>query len=286
MKTFRLFFGLMTFFLVSYGLTAQDTTDDSWENNGSGEVITGDKVGIGVSNVAPGVNMQLPGEFVLRTTPSFSAIGRNYSTNNGMWQRINIEDNASAITFGKNGDVTFLTKNNLTSGGADFWTRAMRVEQSGKVEIGFANTNTTGDYKLYVESGILTEKVKVATVGSTNWADYVFEKDYKRNSLEKVESFIEANKHLPNVPSAKEVEANGIEMVEMDATLLRQIEELWLHTIDINKDKNTLQIENDKLNTEITSLQTQNESLSKQVEDLNKQFEVLLNKVNKLETQP
>jgi len=102
-------------------------------------------------------------------------------------------------------------------------------------------------YGLYVGKGILTEKVKVANINSGDWSDYVFEADYDLNSTEEVETFIKENKHLPNVPSAKEVGKNGVEMVEMDATLLRQIEELWLHVIELKK-------ENEALKTEITEL--------------------------------
>jgi hypothetical protein len=54
-------------------------------------------------------------------------------------------------------------------------------------------------------------------------------------SLEQKAEYIEKNSHLPNVPSAKEVAANGVELGKMDATLLRQIEELTLHMIELKK---------------------------------------------------
>jgi len=113
---------------------------------------------------------------------------------------------------------------------------------TGKVSIG--DITTPVGYQLYVKDGILTERVKVATVGSSDWADYVFEEDYELNSVDEVEAFVKENKHLPNVPSAKEVSEKGIEMVEMDATLLRQIEELWLHMIQLNKKVERLEVEN------------------------------------------
>jgi len=96
-------------------------------------------------------------------------------------------------------------------------------------------TSMPGTYNLYVQNGILTEKVRVAVNGSATWADYVFADDYKLRSLDEVEKFIAANKHLPEVPSACEVEDNGIDMAEMDATLLKKIEELTLYIIDQNK---------------------------------------------------
>jgi len=101
-------------------------------------------------------------------------------------------------------------------------------------------------YGLYVGKGILTEKVKVAAPGTIDWADYVFEEDYDLNSVKEVEQFVKKNKHLPNVPSAQEVNEKGVDMVEMDATLLRQIEELWLHTIKLNERIQELEAQLDK----------------------------------------
>jgi hypothetical protein len=67
------------------------------------------------------------------------------------------------------------------------------------------STAAAAGYNLLVKGGILTEKVKVALTATTDWADYVFENEYKDNmlSLEEVEKFTLQNKHLPNVPSAQ-----------------------------------------------------------------------------------
>lgn len=106
--------------------------------------------------------------------------------------------------------------------------------------IGTSWVNIPENYSLYVEDGILTERLKVTQVDSTDWTDYVFKDDYDLKSTEEVEEFIKGNKHLPNVPSAQEVSKNGVDIVEMDATLLRQIEELWLHVIELKKENDTL----------------------------------------------
>ncbi len=114
-----------------------------------------------------------------------------------------------------------------------------RLDVNGNVRIG--DVSTPAGYKLYVEDGILAERVRVASKDDPiEWADYVFEEDYDLNSTDEVETFIKANKHLPNVPSAKEVGEKGVDIVEMDATLLRQIEELWLHVIELKKENETL----------------------------------------------
>lgn len=110
----------------------------------------------------------------------------------------------------------------------------------GKVVIGDDAITKPGDYRLYVGGGVLTEKVKVAIESTGDWADYVFEKDHNLIPLSEVEKSIQKNKHLPNVPSAKEMVKNGLNVAEMDATLLRQIEELWLHTIQLKKENEAL----------------------------------------------
>ena len=112
---------------------------------------------------------------------------------------------------------------------------------NGNVLIGnpSAVTMPTG-YKLYVETGILTEKVKVAVKGTSNWADFVFDKNYNLPKLSEVEQFINTNKHLPGIPSASEMVNKGNDLGEMDARLLQKIEELTLYIIKLEKDFNEL----------------------------------------------
>lgn len=105
----------------------------------------------------------------------------------------------------------------------------------------------SGSYGLLVEKGILTEKLKVATLASTDWADYVFDANYKMLPLEEVEKFVKANKHLPNVPSAEEMSKNGLDVVTSDSKLLEKIEELTLYMIEMNKEIKALKKENEQL---------------------------------------
>lgn len=101
-------------------------------------------------------------------------------------------------------------------------------------------------YNLLVKGGILTEKVKVALVTTTDWADYVFEKEYKEKmlSLEEVEKFTLANKHLPNVPSAQQMVDNGMEVGQTSKMFMEKIEELTLYIIELNKEVQKLKAEN------------------------------------------
>lgn len=111
------------------------------------------------------------------------------------------------------------------------------VIKDGRVRISSTSTSITmpTGYRLYVEEGILTEKVKVAIKGTTNWADYVFADDYTLMPLEEVEQFTKENKHLPNVPCAEDMVTEGLDVAKMDAKLLEKIEELTLYLIEQNK---------------------------------------------------
>lgn len=115
---------------------------------------------------------------------------------------------------------------------------------SGRVYIGnnisFPNLNNTApnisQYRLLVEGGILTERVKVATNGTVNWADYVFADDYKLMPLNEVETFITKNNHLPGIESAETLSNEGLDLGDMQAKQMAKIEELTLYVIQQNKE--------------------------------------------------
>ena len=86
-------------------------------------------------------------------------------------------------------------------------------------------------YKLYVEQGILCERIRVASKNGQNWADFVFEADYRLPSLQQVEKFINQHKHLPGLPTQQEVNEEGIDLAQTQAVLLQKVEELTLYMI-------------------------------------------------------
>lgn len=136
------------------------------------------------------------------------------------------------------------------------------LKDDGKVGIGVDPAPCSGNglasfpagYRLYVKEGILTEKVKVANYCSANWADYVFAPDYQLKPLAEVEAFVKANKHLPNVPSAQDIEKDGLDVADMLSKQMEKIEELMLHTIALNKRVEKLEAEN-------AALQQQNSAI-------------------------
>ena len=122
----------------------------------------------------------------------------------------------------------------------------------GAVGIGTTNINDAS-YKLFVEKGIRTRKLKVDAPSFT-WPDYVFHKDYKLPSLEEIEKYIKLNKHLPGIPSAKDVQKNGIDLGDNQALLLKKIEELTLYIIELNKKVSLLEQNKEKTEKELNTL--------------------------------
>lgn len=115
----------------------------------------------------------------------------------------------------------------------------------GPVSIG---GGTATGYLLSVDGDIIGEDLTIQNSGS--WPDYVFEKEYNLPSIEAYEASIKTNKHLPGIPSAKELEENGIRVGEMLNKQMEKIEELALYVIQLNKRVHELEKENGKLRLE------------------------------------
>ena len=96
--------------------------------------------------------------------------------------------------------------------------------------VGIGTTNPA--HKLSVNGTIQSKEVIV----ETGWADYVFDENYKLPSLGEVEKFIQHNNHLPNMPSAKEVEEKGLHLGDTQRRMMEKIEELTLYVIELQKE--------------------------------------------------
>ena len=102
------------------------------------------------------------------------------------------------------------------------------VGHDGNVGIGTPSSTS----KLSVNGQIRAKEIKVEAL---NWPDYVFAKGYQLSSLQETEKHIKEKGHLPGIPSAAEVETNGVDLGDMNKKLLKKIEELTLHLIEMKK---------------------------------------------------
>ena len=98
--------------------------------------------------------------------------------------------------------------------------------------------NDTEGYKLAVAGSMIAEEVVVKLQSS--WPDYVFGSDYQLMPLDELEKFISKNNHLPDIPSETQVKTSGINVADINAKLLRKIEELTLYVIEIKKENEQL----------------------------------------------
>jgi hypothetical protein len=137
---------------------------------------------------------------------------------------------------------------------------AMRINDNGNVAIGKVKAQS----KLDVAGTILAEEIQVKAATTAQLkandilannvnvqvngqtADFVFNDAYKLRNLQDVETYINQNNHLPDVPSADEMESNGVNLAEMNKLLLQKIEELTLYVIQQQKEIDNLKNKTNK----------------------------------------
>ena len=150
--------------------------------------------------------------------------------NSGSQNGLIVENSSSSMT-----NYGLTVNNTATTNGYLLRLRSSAIDRvivTGNGNLGIGTT--TPDSKLTVKGNIHTEEIKVDL--SVPGPDYVFQKDYDLPTLEEVENHIREKGHLINIPSAKEMEANGIELGEMNIKLLEKIEELTLYILQQQKE--------------------------------------------------
>jgi hypothetical protein len=144
------------------------------------------------------------------------------------------------------GDIVFSTR--LYPFNAAALSEVMRI-QGATGNVGIGTTNPV--HPLQVAGIIGAEEVIVSATG----ADYVFKPDYRLSPLSDVATYIEQNHHLPGIPSAQEVQAQGVNLGEMQTKLLAKIEELTLHMIQAERDNQELRNQNREMQRQTQTLQ-------------------------------
>lgn len=136
------------------------------------------------------------------------------------------------------------------------------IYTNSKILIGTNGTNT-GSHSLAVNGSAIFTKAVVKSNGV--WPDYVFKPGYKLPALSELELFVLKNQHLPDVPTAAEVEKNGIDLGASQEKLLKKIEELTLYIIDQDK--------------KIAASEERDKERHEQIKLLQKQINILMKKL-------
>ena len=242
-----------------------------WSLNGANTFYSAGRVGIGTNN--PGFTLDVAGtvnatNLLINGSPlpgsPWSLNGSNTFYNAG---RVGIGTNNPGFDLDVDGTIN--ATNLLINGNplpSSPWTMSGSnlVYNSGNIGIGI--TNIPAGYELAVAGEIITEGVTVK-LQSSGWPDYVFTRDYELPTLKEVDRFIKENGHLENIPSAKEIGENGLDLGTINSKLLQKIEELTLYTIQQQK--------------EIEELKELNTNLNRN----NKTIQILLERMDKLEKQ-
>ncbi|WP_461630290.1 hypothetical protein [Labilibaculum euxinus] len=130
-----------------------------------------------------------------------------------------------------------------------------RFEGGGNVmfcgNVGIGKNNPDSGIKLDVAGTIRATELKI----EAQTADFVFEDNYQLRSLVEIEQFVQTNKHLPDIPSAKEMKEDGVGLAEMNKLLLQKIEELTLYVIQLKNENESQNSENKELIKRVLSLE-------------------------------
>ncbi len=106
------------------------------------------------------------------------------------------------------------------------------VKQDGTVWVGDGTGTQKSTATLFFVDGSMNAREII--VNLKDWPDYVFDSTYVLLPLDSVQFYIDTAHHLPNVPSASQVEQSGIELGNMNAILLRKLEEMQLYILQLN----------------------------------------------------
>ncbi|WP_443938789.1 hypothetical protein [Pedobacter sp. MW01-1-1] len=192
---------------------------------GSGLRVTSGKLGVGTLNPLQALDVR----GIVRWGDEDSYIYSGQDNLGGYFEQNSTFPNRNVMRLQAN-------KNGNYSGYAQFFIDAEKGfsfrtlgNANGNVGIGISAPTE----KLAVNGNIRAKEIKVE---SNNWPDYVFEKEYNLLSLTELENYVKTHKHLPEVPSQKEVQENGLALGEMNKALLKKVEELTLHLIEKDKE--------------------------------------------------
>ncbi len=189
---------------------------------------------VGIGETFPAEKLHVNGNTMIDGDATLNTVNPTIQLQNSDVNKGFIQLSGDNIRIGTNSGNT-VGKFVIRTNGGD----RVFVDESGNVNIG-SQTDAPG-YKLRVDGKMICEEVKVKL--STAWPDYVFDEKHKLMTIGELSKFIRQNKHLPNIPSAKEIESNGMEVGDMQKRMMEKIEELTLYIISLQQQIDNLKKE-------------------------------------------
>jgi hypothetical protein len=249
-----------------WAITAEANANDKVigvSHDGTNGIVAVSSFGSGFSPLqlwtsnTPRVTIAVDGAVGIGTTPATDA---KLAVNG----QLKIIDASSPwnIGFGMNGDPARHVSADVVNSAVDTDPLELVYNRGTGVIIGNSSA-TTKFLKVYGTAYAREVNVTLSIPGP----DYVFQKNYDLLSLTQLETYINQNKHLPEVPSAKEMEKDGLNLKEMNLILLKKVEELTLHLIEQSKRTESLQQDNATLLKSKTETELRLKALEMKIKD-------------------
>lgn len=135
--------------------------------------------------------------------------------------------------------------------------------------VGVNTSSVPAGYKLAIGGNAIAESMTVKLQSA--WGDYVFKPTYKLMPLSEVKTYVDKNQHLPEIPSASQIEKDGLNLGEMNKILVKKVEELTLYLIEKDKQYRDEHQANISQQQQITLLKQQLEAIDQKVNQIIKQ---------------
>ena len=195
------------------------------ENTPTNTMFLSEAGNVGIGTATPSVALEVAGQILMKASNGFLKFDRastgadlsmRFSTGETMqWQFVQAANTSQDLHLQRAGSIAVMTFD----------------QAAGRIGIG--TTNPTDE--LHVNGNIRANGSFISGSTTLNVPDYVFEPDYLLMPLPELATFIAHEKRLPNVPSAAEISETGVNMTDMQMTLLAKVEELTLYTIEQDK---------------------------------------------------
>lgn len=200
---------------------------------------------VGIGTATPLAKLDLVGSLRLGNLTGSNAILR--VDNSGIVSKTDIPNDPTKVLLGNGlfGNVPFASGWAVDIDNINSWNT-----NTGCVAIGIStfptNQNWPTDYKLAVNGKIIATDFMVR-LGP--WPDYVFQDDYELKSIAELKEFLLKKKHLPGIPSSKEIADTDLSISKIVVLQMEKIEELTLYLIQLNDEIENMKKENIKLKT-------------------------------------